>query len=368
MNRRNFLFLTTLLFSKNLLIGKTLTHNVKGFSYMEEESKRHKRTWMAFVANDYIWSSKQISEVKKDLAFIIKTIAKYEPVSVLVNSNDKKEMLKLLDGVDGHKFPIEVFEFPIDDLWMRDTAPTFVTIKNGLKGGIDFNFNGWGKKQEHFFDSKVAKFVSQQAKTKLIQSNLVLEGGSFEVDGMGTAILTESSVLNPNRNPNVSKKEFEKELKKLLGLKKIIWLKGIKNKDITDAHVDFYARFTKPGTVVVSRENDSKSYDYDITRENIKILQNAIDAKGDKLEIIVIDNPKYFNESFGVDDFAAGYIGYYVCNDAVIMQKFGDDKADANAYKILQEQFPTRVIEQISIDAIASGGGTIHCATQQEPV
>jgi len=336
-------------------------------STMQEESDEHKRTWLTFVANDYIWASNQIQEVKNNLALLATTIAKYEPVSILVDKNDKDEAIQLLGGLDTHNFSIELIEFTTDDLWFRDTAPTFVKKQNGTKGGINFNFNGWGEKQEHSFDSKVADFITTTANAKIINSNLVLEGGSFEIDGAGTAILTESSVLNDNRNPNVTKEEFEEELKLLLGLKKIIWLKGIKGKDITDAHVDFYARFSKVGTVLVSRENYTQTYDYEITRENIEILQNSIDANGNQLEVIIIDNPETFNESFGVDDFAPGYIGYYACNNAIIMQKFGDAIADQNAFDIIQNQFPNRTIEQITIDGIASGGGTIHCSTQQEP-
>jgi agmatine deiminase len=334
---------------------------------MPEESETHKRTWMGFVANDYIWEAKQIPEVKRNLALIAKTIAKYEPVFMLVSPEDKAEAIEMLGGLDTHNFLITLIEQDIDDLWLRDTGPTFVKTAKNEKAGILFNFNGWGKKQEHKDDAKVAKLINSHAKVKDILTNLTLEGGSFEIDGVGTAILTESSVLNDNRNPNISKEAFEKELKSLLGLTKIIWLKGIKGKDITDAHVDFYARFTQKGTVLVSRENYKDTYDYEITRENIETLQNATDAKGNKLEVIVLDNPDTFNESFGIDDFASGYIGYYVCNGAVILQKFGDKEADENAFKIVQELFPNRVIEQIAIDGIASGGGSIHCATQQEP-
>lgn len=336
-------------------------------TFMPEESEEHARTWMSFVANDYVWSKRQIPQVKKDLALLAKTIAKYEPVSILVNPKDKNEALKLLGGLENHNYPIKLIEVSIDDLWLRDTAPTFVYDEAGKKIAIDFNFNGWGDKQEHHYDAKIAKFIAVKAGVFRIVSELVLEGGSFEIDGEGTAVLTESSILNDNRNPDFSKQEVEEELKALLGLEKIIWLKGIKGKDITDAHVDFYARFTKSGKVLVSRENYQGTYDYEVTRENIERLKNATDVKGNKLEVIILDNPDTFNESFGVRDFAAGYIGYYVCNGAVIMQKFGDKEADDRAFKIIQTEFPNRVIEQIAIDGIASGGGTIHCATQQEP-
>jgi agmatine deiminase len=374
MTRRDFIFSTTIL-SGSFILGCNSSNpsNDKIDLYkinpstMQEESEKHKRTWMSFVANDYIWESRQIPEVKKNLVLLAKTIAKYEPISILVNPNDKNEAMELLNGSNS-TFPIELIEFRVDDLWFRDTAPTFVTDRDGKKAGINFNFNGWGEKQEHTYDSRVADFIIKKSASKTINSNLVLEGGSFEIDGIGTAILTESSVLNSNRNPNFNKKQFEEELKLLLGIKKIIWLKGVKGKDITDAHVDFYARFSKVGTVLVSRENYTKSYDYDITRENIEILQNSTDAEGNPLEVIVIDNPDTFNESFGYKDFASGYIGYYVCNNAVIMQKFGDKVADQNAFNIIQNQFPDRVVEQISTDGIASGGGSIHCSTQQEPM
>jgi agmatine deiminase len=371
LTRRNFIF-TSAVLSGGFIMGYASNNSINDLyrinaSFMQDESKKHKRTWMTFVANDYIWTKKQMPEVKKDLALLASTIAKYEPVSILVDSYDKEEVIQLLNGLDSHNFPIELIEFSTDDLWFRDTAPTFVKDKDGNKAGINFNFNGWGEKQEHIQDSKVADFITLNAGANIINSNLVLEGGSFEIDGVGTAILTQSSVLNDNRNPGVSKKEFEDELKLLLGLKKIIWLKGIKGKDITDAHIDFYARFSKVGRVLVSRENYKDTYDYEITRQNIKILQNSTDANGNKLEVVVIDNPEVFNESFGINDFAAGYIGYYACNNAIIMQKFGDKKADENAYNIIKKEFPNRTIEQISIDGIASGGGTIHCSTQQEP-
>ena len=179
--------------------------------------------------------------------------------------------------------------------------------------------------------------------------------------------MTESCILNNNRNPDKSKKEVEHELKALLGLDKVIWLKGIKGKDITDRHTDFYARFAKPGVVVVSRDSDKSSYDYRITRENIDILKSATDAKGNLLNIIILDTPWDINTRYGTKSFAAGYVGYYVCNGAIIMQKFGDNEADLTARQKLAKAFPNYRIEQIAIDGIASGGGSIHCATQQEP-
>ncbi|WP_108063558.1 agmatine deiminase family protein [Poseidonibacter lekithochrous] len=369
-SRRKFIYTSSLLslgLSMNINAKTTKSENTFEF-YMPEESQKHKQTWMSFVANDYIWSKRQIAEVKRNLSLIAKTIAKYEPVSVLVSPYDKNKAIKLLDVLNSHNYPITLVEKEIDDLWLRDTGPTFVYNNKNEKLGVDFNFNGWGEDQEHELDSTVASFITKTTNTKTIKTDLVLEGGCFEIDGEGLAIMSESCILNDNRNPNKSKQEVEEELKYLLGLEKIIWLKGIKGKDITDGHTDFYARFISSDEIIVAYEPDEDSYEHELTKENISILEKATNLKGENFKITLLENPQEVNEKYGIEDFAAGYIGYYLCNDAVIMQGFGDDYADKKAKDTLQKAYPNRIIEQIRIDGIASGGGSIHCATQQEPI
>lgn len=329
--------------------------------FMPDESEPHLRTWMAFGASRHIWGKKLLPEVQRNLALIANTIGEYEPVHMLVREKEYELAQSLVSS------SVKLIESPLDDLWMRDTGPTFVINEQGKKAATDLNFNGWGNKQSHKKDAKVAAFIAEQAGTSVINTDLVLEGGCFEVDGHGTAILTESCVLNKNRNPGVSKTEFEEELMHLLGLDKIVWLPGIKGKDITDGHTDFYVRFVKPGVVVAGYDPDSYSYDHAITKKHIKLLKQARDAQGKQLEVIVLEGPNTVRRAYENNDFAAGYIGYYACNDAIIMQEFGDKKADNNAKSILQEAFPKRDIVQLNVDGIAAGGGSIHCATQQEP-
>ncbi|MCP4114608.1 MAG: agmatine deiminase family protein [Desulfobacteraceae bacterium] len=370
LSRRHFIQLTTML-GVNMFLPVLNVHasDRPGCNkwFMPDEGEPHKRTWMAFIASYNIWEERQVPEVQRNLADIAKTIAKYEPVSMLVRKKDYDIAVRLIGGVDEHRYPIELIEFNMNDLWVRDTGPTFVINEKGQKSAVNFNFNGWGEDQDHELDAQVADFVAKTAGAPTIRTDLILEGGCFEIDGHGTAIMSESCILNDNRNPNKSKKEVEYELKKLLGLEKIIWLKGIKGKDITDGHTDFYARFARPGVVIVSRDTDKSSHDYKITRENIDILQSSTDAGDNSLNLIIIDTPWDINTRFGTKDFAAGYVGYYVCNGAVVMQKFGDKKADAAARQKISKAFPNHRIEQIAIDGIASGGGSIHCTTQQEP-
>ncbi|MEM7403684.1 MAG: agmatine deiminase family protein [Pseudomonadota bacterium] len=358
--------LGTALLSVGAFRASRAARSESGTLRMPDESAPHARTWMAFVANDYIWASRQVQRVKQDLIAIAKTVAKYEPVSMLVAPEDEREARALLSARGGSRYSIDLVPFAVDDLWLRDTGPVFVRDARGQRAAIDFNFNGWGDKQDHELDRQVARFIAAKSGVPHVPSELVLEGGCFEVDGDGTAIMARSCILNPNRNPGVSEAEAEAELKALLGLEKIIWLNGIAGKDITDGHTDFYARFTHPGQAVVARDDDTASHDHAVTRENIEILKRSRDARGRKLSLSILEAPWDFNDAYGDEDFAAGYIGYYVCNGAVIAQKFGDRRADASARRTLRAAFPDRTIEQIAIDGIASGGGSIHCATQQE--
>ncbi|MEA5472051.1 agmatine deiminase family protein [Spirulina sp. 06S082] len=330
--------------------------------FMPDEADRHLCTWMAFSANADIWGREYFTDVQDNLAKIARAIANYEPVKMLVRQED----YDIARAKCGSKVELIIASF--DDLWMRDTGPVFVVNEEGEKAAIDFNFNGWGNKQDHDRDAEVAQFVAQKSGVPLINTKLVFEGGGVEVDGRGTAIVTESCIINDNRNPGWTKADCEEELKALLGLRKIIWLPGIKGADITDGHTDFYARFTSPGVVVVGYDPDRQSFDHEVTKKHIEILRSQTDAEGNKLEVVILEGPTKIRSGYDWDDFAAGYINFYVINGAVIAPEFGDRKADRKAKETLARLFPNRDIIQLNIDDIAAGGGGIHCTTQQEPL
>lgn len=332
---------------------------------MPHEGSTHQKTWIAFNADPTMWDDSQIDEIKQNIILIVTAIAQYEPISILVRNADHKELLTLLGDLNTHHYPIEILKSEIDTLWMRDEGPTFVSDAKGHKSGINFNFKGLEDDQEEeqkaVLSSKMADFILTKAGAKIIHSNLILHSSCFEVDGSGTAIMTESCIINDDHNPYWNKEEIETELKLLLGLQKIIWLKGIEEVEITNAHTDLYARFVKEGVVLVHRNNDKESDAYELTRENIKILQAATDAKGKALEVVIIDAPN------NTDHTDESYLGYYLCNRALIMHSFGDEEADYRAKNTLQSAFPDRTIEQLQIDAMFSAGGNIHRVTQQEP-
>jgi agmatine deiminase len=328
---------------------------------MPDEADNHRGTWMSFGPSEDVWGRRLLKPVREHLAGIARAIAAFEPVHMLVREEDQD----LAHRLCGPQVQLQVQ--PVDDLWMRDTGPVFVRDAQGARAGVDFNFNGWGDKQAHRQDAEVAAAVCESSGTRRLETSLVLEGGGIEVDGQGTALITESCVLNANRNPGLGKAACEAELKRLLGLEKIIWLPGIAGRDITDGHTDFYARFTQPGVVVAGLDEDPASYDHAVTRRHLELLRQARDARGRRLQVVVMRGPGQVRPALESPEFAAGYINFYVCNGAVIAPQFGDAAADANARAILREQFPRREVVQLNIDGIAAGGGGIHCTTQQEP-
>jgi agmatine deiminase len=371
MRRREFLFRSTVLTASYVGVTRNANgqeriagdKNLKKHWLMPEEGDPHERTWMSFGATEEIWGRKLIGEVRKNLATVAQAIARFEPVVMCVRPTELELAKKQFSSLAN----IEFVDCPLNDLWIRDSGAVYVLNEAGEKAAVNFNFNGWGEKQEFKSDARVAAVMAKESDVELIESNLFLEGGGVEVDGEGTAIITESCVINSNRNPNWTKKDCEEELLATLGIKKVIWLPGVRGADITDGHTDFYARFTSPGVVVAHFDPDVKSPENDLTLRQIEILENATDARGNKLKVIPLESPSVVRERFENDDFCAGYINFYVCNKAVIATEFGDPKTDGIAKEKLQECFPNREIVMLNIDGIAAGGGGIHCATQQEP-
>ena len=337
---------------------------LKGNWHMPDEGDKHQRAFIAFGAQQSIWED-FTPNVQDALGLIARTLAEFEPVTVFCREGEQ-DLAAEKCGTDNITFVTT----QLDDIWMRDIGANFVIDGKGRLGAVDFNFNGWGNKQQHGDDAQLAALVARKTAASYIRSELVGEGGGIEVDGQGTAIMTESSWINANRNPDWSKAEIEEELKARLGLRKIIWLPGIKGKDITDAHVDFYARFVKPGVVIANLDTDPQSYDHKVTLAHLDILKNATDADGRKLQVHTLSppmDPRQNKFSKNNPDFAAGYINYFVINGAVIAPEFGDETADTKAFDLLSELYPDREVVQLNIDAISAGGGGIHCVTSHQP-
>ena len=370
-SRRDFLKTASLTASAGFLLSKGLGAKASdseksspGMWRMPDEDLPQERVFLAYAASSAVWKD-FASDVNRTIAMLARTIAHYQPVTVFCRE-DQEDDAREACGTQN----IDYFPLPLDDIWVRDYGGCFVRNAEGDLALVDFNFNGWGDKQHHGNDAQVARLLSEDLRIECINSRLTGEGGGIEVDGHGTAIMTESCWVNDNRNPGMTRTKIEAELKLRLGLRKIIWLPGIRGEDITDAHVDFYARFVRPGVVVANLDEDPESYDDDVTRKHLQILRSSTDADGRRLQVHILPPPTEIRSNIYTEDdssFAAGYINYLPINGAVIAPQFGDKDADERCKRLLAALYPGRTVVQVNIDPIASGGGGIHCVTKNMP-
>jgi len=320
-------------------------------STMPHDRVNHERTWLTFSGSQTL---------KQNIILIASAIAQYEPVAILVNKDEKIALKELLGNLNTHHYPIEIFQSKVHTPWTRNNGPAFVFDEKKSLLAIDFKYPLLAteeKKDIPLIDDNSTQFIASKASAKVVHSNLVVKVGCIEIDGAGMAIITEQCIVNDIYNPYWKKEEIETELKVLLGVKKIIWIKGLafnENKNATA----LYARFTEEGNILVHRNNNKSSNEYALSRENIGILQTEKDAQGHPLKMIIVDGPKGSNKN---------YLGYYLVNNALIMQTFGDPHADYKAQRTFQLSFPKRSIEALEIDAINTKGKDIHSITLQEP-
>ncbi|GHH85230.1 porphyromonas-type peptidyl-arginine deiminase [Streptomyces sulfonofaciens] len=329
--------------------------------HMPAEWQRHERTFMAWPSSDSGWRE-ALPAVREDVAGIARAVAEHEPVTLLAAPSEAAEARRACGGA------VEIASVPVDDLWMRDSGPTFVT-GSGRVAGVDFHFNGWGGKQPHERDARVARRLLSQRGLRRIDAPVTTEGGALEVDGERTLIVAESSLVNINRNPGRSRDRIEGALKRCLGVSKVIWIAGLRGRDITDYHIDAVARFVEPGTVVISRPPSSARPDlwtraYHQARQ---VLKAATDARGRELRVVELPEPDPTRIGRRGRYFIASYANYYVVNGAVLLPRFGDPAGDQRAAALIRDLHPGRAVVQLEINTLAEGGGGIHCATKQQP-
>jgi len=329
--------------------------------YLPLESNPHERTFMQWPALKSIYGSQDdLEAVREKISLIANSILKFEPVVLLARPE------QIESARDQVHQGVEIWPIETDDLWARDSGPTFVVNGKNQLAVRELNFNGWGNKQTHGNDARIAGRVAGKLGLQVFNSGLVGEGGGIEFDGKGTAMAHASCWVNANRNIG-SRDDIERKLLEAVGAKKIIWAPGVIGSDITDYHIDALARFVKPGQVVIQLpdkvdHNDPWSAS---AYETYEILKKSRDAEGNALDIVVIPEPVDIRSE--VNDFVSSYVNYYVCNGAVISAEFGDDKADEEARHLLSQLYPGREIISLNVDAIGEAGGGIHCSTQQQP-
>ncbi|MEU6124552.1 agmatine deiminase family protein, partial [Streptomyces sp. NPDC047123] len=328
------------------------------------EDVRHTRTWMTWPDSTAIWNGGSLAGVQADIALIARTVARYEPVVMCANPASAAKARSQC----GTSVTV-IDSIPVDDCWTRDTGPVFRTDGTGGLDAVGLNFNGWGGKQTHGKDARVAERIAAHVGVPFTRAAFVGEGGAVEQDGAGTLMATRSSLLNRNRNPGMTQARLEGAMRDAYGASKVIWFEGVYGQDITDDHVDATSRFLAEGEALVQLPlaSDDDAYAEDARRQ-YRALTAATTAAGRPMDVLRLQGPDYARIRSTNPDFLASYANFYLCNGALICAHFGDTRADAAAKSVLSSLYPDRRIEQLNIDRLGAGGGGIHCVTQQQPV
>jgi agmatine deiminase len=322
---------------------------------MPAEWVQHARTLMAWPARRELWGV-QLDQAKADYAAVAGAVAAYEPVMMVCADEDAAAEARaaLPDGC-------EVVVEPIDDSWLRDSGPIFVTdgTPPTRRAGVHFGFNAWGEKFHPYDrDAAIGGRLVERIGDRCYRAPLVLEGGSICVDGEGTLITTEQCLLAPSRNPSLSREEIEEQLRAWLGVERVVWLgQGLVEDRDTDGHVDLIAAFTKPGEVLLQTVGESNP-NFANCRENAQRLQAA--------GIDVVEMPHLPYDQVGSETVVCPYMNFYICNGAVIVPVCGAD-TDADALARIATSYPGRDVVPVPGAVLAFGGGGPHCITQQVP-
>ncbi|MBC7670558.1 MAG: agmatine deiminase [Gemmatimonadaceae bacterium] len=358
----------------------TTTPRQDGFR-MPAEWEPHIGCWMLWPERSDNWRG-GAKPAQHAFAAVAAAIVEGEPVTVCVSPGQYVIAREMLDPA------VRVVEMTNNDSWIRDCGPTFVVNKAGLVRGVDWKFNAWGGLLGGLYfpwdqDDLVGEKVIEMEGDDRYGPNFILEGGSIDVDGECSLLVTEQCLLNANRNPTKTREQIEQELRDYLGVEAVLWLKAGVYLDETDGHIDNFCRFIAPGEVVLTWTDDRRDPQYDISAEAYERLQTMRDARGRPLTVHKLHQPNpaliTAEEAAGVDRvpgtlprepgdrLAASYVNFYIANDRLIMPAFNDSHDEA-AQAVLSDLFPLRDIITVPGREILLGGGNIHCITQQEPL
>lgn len=330
----------------------------QGF-YMPAEWAPHAGCWMAWPCHPDSYRDGDMEPARDAYADVARAIARFEPLWMIANPEHAADARRRCGD------SVRVVPLPIDDSWARDTGPTWLVDGRGHLAGVDWPFNAWGGLYDEYEnDEALARRLLEQTGAQRFVAPIVLEGGAIHTDGQGTLLTTENVVLNPNRNPGLTKEEAEKVFRAFLGVEKVIWLDRALEVDSTDGHVDNLACFARPGVVVALAEEDPADSHYAGLQENLRRLRRAEDAAGRKLEIVEIRQPA--RREWRRERLPQSYVNLYVANGAVVLPAFGDP-ADELARDRLAKVFADREVTPVPGLDIVKGEGCIHCITQQQP-
>lgn len=333
---------------------------------MPAEWSPHEATWISWPRRDGQSFPDSYDRVVPTLVKMAVALAESEILRINISSQEQEtEVRGLLSPVA----PMERVEFhanPTHEPWCRDHGPIFVKRVTAPTLAVnDFGYNAWGGKYPPYdSDDVVPTRIARDLQLPLFNPEFILEGGSIDPNGEGTLLTTESCLLNPNRNPSMSRAQIEQGLRDYLGVEQILWLgDGIEGDD-TDGHVDDITRFVSRDTVVSVVEHDKSDPNHLPLKENLDRLRGMRLLDGTPLKVIEMPMPSRIDRE-GLR-LPASHANFYIANESVLMPAFGGD-SDVEAVEILAELFPTRMIRPIDCRELIWGLGAFHCLTQQQP-
>lgn len=331
---------------------------------MPAEWEPHERCLIAWPTRTRAYWGEYYGLAQQTYAAVAQAVARFEPVTIIARPGEGTEARGAC-GTDG----IDVVELPLDDSWIRDSGPIFLRRPDGARAAADFAFNSWGERYLPYGDdARLGERLAGHLGVPRFATPMVLEGGSITVDGEGTLITTESCLLHPSRNPNLTKDQIEQELKDFLGVDKVIWLAsglGPGEDPDTDGHVDGVAAFIGPARVMLHMVRDQRHPDFANLQENRRRLDTT-DARGRPLEIVELDL-RAAPVRVDCRNIIETYVNLYQANGAVIVPTAGNAD-DLRALDLLGEIFAGREVVGVPTPVLGYGGGGIHCITQQVPV
>lgn len=341
---------------------------------MPAEWDPHSGTLLSWPQNPDTWPGERLQRVENVYLQIIAELHRCEPIHLLVTNEELREHVRKRFSENGLPEDAVVFHVvPCNDVWARDFGPILVRNES-LKGTpaefaiTNWGHNAWGGKYPPYHsDNAVPAYLSGYARIKRFDPDMILEGGSIETNSNGIMLVTESVLLNENRNPHLSKAEIEQYLKDYLGQEKIIWLKDGLAGDDTDGHIDDLSRFLDERTIMTMITDDPDDVNYEALQHNLEILKKATDAQGRPFEIVTLPMPTTRIEGTTVDGseyVPASYANFYIANGLVLVPVY-DPRYDQQALDLIQRYFKDRRVVGIDCRDLVWGQGSIHCITQQ---
>ncbi|MFA5821039.1 MAG: agmatine deiminase family protein [Candidatus Gracilibacteria bacterium] len=322
---------------------------------MPAEWEPHKATWLTWPHDEAHWPGK-FELIEPIFARMALGLATSEEVHIAIHDDATELSAKKHLGQNQNN--IFLHRIQNNFAWARDHGPIFVRDETNKLQILNWQYNAWGDKYAHDLDNEIPVHISKITGITHIDIPMVLEGGSIDVNGSGTLLTTSSCLLNPNRNPTLTKDEIETNLKKYLGLTQIIWLENSIAGDDTSGHIDDMTRFVAPDKIVTMVEENPADINHACLQKNLTLLQKT------SFEIITIPMPApVIHQNTRLP---ASYANFYIANKIILLPTYNCQQ-DEIALTTLQKLFPARKVVPIDCTDLIWGLGSFHCLTQQQP-